>query len=218
MINFIKLYNTTILYLLNIVFWSLIYFKFPLKSVNKLSVRNIIFFFGIFFIWNCAMIISKRSNFVYIFFWVIVSIYELFFILNILFKLAKAKNKFSDIFVIIISILAIPITLAAILTWTNRTYSPINTTDFYNIILLMLGSILIIRNLLAYDKFLDYIESFFIFSGFILYFGLHILASNALSIDFLKHFKLGTYATLISLIFWLGSVFFIWRIRSKHLL
>ena len=218
MINFIKLYSTTILYLVNIIFWSLVYFKFSLKSVNKLSVRNIIFFFGIFFIWNCAMIISKRSNFVYIVFWVIVSIYELFFILNILFKLAKAKKKFSDIFVIIISILAIPITLAAILTWTNRTYSPINTTDFYNIILLMLGSILILRNLLSYEKFLDYIESFFIFSGFILYFGLHILASNALSIDFFKHFKLGTYATLISLIFWLGSVFFIWRIRSKHLL
>ncbi|MBN1327093.1 MAG: hypothetical protein JW996_04005 [Candidatus Cloacimonetes bacterium] len=162
------------------------------------------------------MMVTSRSNIVYILFWSLVSIYELFFVLITLFRLARAKKDYSDIFVIIVAILAIPIILAAILTWTNRSYSPINTTDFYNLILLTLGSILILRSLLLQESFLDNIESFFIFSGFTLYFGLHILASNALSIDFMKNFNFGKYANLISLIFWLGSVFLVWKIRSKH--
>ncbi|MCK4653192.1 MAG: hypothetical protein KAU01_01980, partial [Candidatus Cloacimonetes bacterium] len=107
--------------------------------------------------------------------------------------------------------------LATILSYTHRSYNPINTTDFYNIIILMLGTVIILRNLLSQESFLENIEAFFIFSGFILYFGLHILASNTLSLGFLENWNFGQYATMISLIYWLGSIFFIWKIRSRHL-
>ena len=63
----------------------------------------------------------------------------------------------------------------------------------------------------------DNIESFFIYTGFALYFGLHILASNTVSLNFRQYWFFAQYATLISLIYWTGSVFFIWKIKSKHL-
>jgi hypothetical protein len=46
---------------------------------------------------------------------------------------------------------------------------------------------------------------------------LHILASNTFTLGFLENWNFGQNATIVSLIFWLGSTFFIWKIRSKHL-
>jgi hypothetical protein len=127
------------------------------------------------------------------------------------------QKKHSDIFYITMSVLALPILLAAILSYINRSYNPINTTDFYNIILLLLGTVIILRKLLSNEMFIKNIEAFFIFSGFALYFCLHILASNTFTLGFLENWNFGQNATIVSLIFWLGSTFFIWKIRSKHL-
>ncbi len=157
------------------------------------------------------------ANEVYLLFWVIASVFELFFITKILFLTLNPSKPNSDIFPITVSVITIPIILAAILSYTNKSYNPINTTDFFNIILLLLGTIVILRNLLASENFLNNIESFFIFSGFALYFVLHILASNSFSLGFLENWNFGKYATIVSLIYWLGSLFFIWKIRSRHL-
>ncbi len=218
---FIFNYGSNILFILNLIFWIIYYSKNEFLGVNKHTVKLFIIFLVYFSIWNISsLVISGYSaTFGRIFWlvgWVGISIFELYMVLSVLFKLAKAKGEYSDIFIITIAVLAIPITLAAVLSYTNRTYNPINTTDFYNIILLMFGSILVIRNLIHYESFIDNIESFFIFFGFVLYFGLHVLASNAISIDFLKNWNFGQYATLISLTFWLGSIFVIWKIRSTH--
>lgn len=186
------------------------------KTINYYSTRYLTLFFFFFLIWNISMLISNRSNIVYIFFWVIINLYELFIIFDILFRIQKLRNQYIGIFRLIFIVLSIPIVLAAILTWTNKTYSPINTTDFYNLILLMSGSIIITRFLLLKTEFIKNIESFFIFTGFILYFSLHILTGNLSKINFLENFNFIKYANLISLIFWLGSLFFIWKIRSKH--
>ncbi|MDO9576480.1 MAG: hypothetical protein Q7J16_01210 [Candidatus Cloacimonadales bacterium] len=163
-----------------------------------------------------SMVLLGRSNVTYIIFWIIASIFELFFVTKILFLILSDKKKHADIFYITMSVLAIPIILAAILSYTNRSYNPINTTDFYNIILLLLGSVIILRKLLTTDMFIHNIETFFIFSGFVLYFCLHILASNIVSLGFLDNWNFGQNATIVSLIYWLGSIFFIWKIRSKH--
>ncbi|MCD4795677.1 MAG: hypothetical protein K8R49_00695, partial [Candidatus Cloacimonetes bacterium] len=152
-----------------------------------------------------SKVFFRQAVIVYLFFWVIVSIYEFIFIIKILFISFNAKKKHSEILTITISVLAIPIILSAILCVTTKSYNPINTTDFYNILLLMLCTIIIMYNLLSQKNFIENIESFFIFSGFVLYFGLHILASNAISLDFLQNWNFGQYATLISLVYWLGS-------------
>jgi len=216
MISFSLEYATTALHVVNLCGWCFLYKKIPLKDQNRFVVRYFVIFFGLMIIWNLFMYASKRSPVVYIIFWSIVSIFELFYVLTVIFVLAKARKNYSELYIIIISILAIPIILSALLSYTNRSYNPVNASDFYNSILLILGSILILRSVINCHPFVDNIESFFIFSGFILYFGLHILASNALSIDFLQKFNFATYASFISLLYWFGSIFLIWNFRSKH--
>ncbi|MFC1898357.1 hypothetical protein ACFLYJ_02175 [Candidatus Cloacimonadota bacterium] len=194
--------------------------KHRYTGINLSTIRLFIIFLGIFIIWNLTMITARsfnlRTNLIYLFFWATVSIFELYLVAKILFTILSDKKKHSDIFYITMSILAIPIILAAILSYTHRSYNPINTTDFYNIILLLLGTVIILRKLLSNEMFLQNIEAFFIFSGFALYFCLHILASNTFSLGFLDNWNFGQNATIVSLIYWLGSIFFIWKIRSKH--
>ncbi|OPX28926.1 MAG: hypothetical protein B1H06_02370 [Candidatus Cloacimonas sp. 4484_143] len=219
--DIINVYGTSILRIIALILWWILLKKHKFESTNRLSIIYFISFFGIFILWNFSMIISKylfgKSNEVYLVFWVIASVFELFFITKILFLTLSPSKPNSDIFPITVSVITIPIILAAILSYTNRSYNPINTTDFFNIILLLLGTIVILRNLLIGENFLNNIESFFIFSGFALYFVLHILASNSFSLGFLENWNFGKYATIVSLIYWLGSLFFIWKIRSRHL-
>lgn len=217
MIDFLNVYGTATLRVFTLIFWFLLFLKGKFQGHNLQAIKYFVIFQGIFILWNIFMILSDKSRIVYLIFWAIISIYELFFIIKILFAILNAQKTHSEIFNITISILAVPIILATILSYTHRSYNPINTTDFYNIIILMLGTVIILRNLLSQESFLENIEAFFIFSGFILYFGLHILASNTLSLGFLENWNFGQYATMISLIYWLGSIFFIWKIRSRHL-
>ncbi|HPR16861.1 MAG TPA: hypothetical protein PLD62_01305 [Candidatus Cloacimonadota bacterium] len=155
------------------------------------------------------------TSYTYLVFWGITSIFELYFVLKVVFMVLSSEAH-KDIFYISITILAIPSLIATILSFIHRSYNPINSTDFFNIIILLLGTMIILRKILSSPDFLENIESFFIFSGFALYFCMHIVASNVLTLDFLKNWSFGQYATIVSLIFWLGSVFFIWKIRSKH--
>ena len=223
MVDFFTQYGAAILRVLVLICWLILLKNSSFQGINSIAVKYFIIFLGLFILWNISMILSKvfigRAIVIYLIFWAVISIYELFFIVKVLFITLKAQETHSEILTITISILAVPIIVAAILSYTNRSYNPINTTDFYNIILLMLGSVIILRSLLSRESFLENIESFFIFSGFTLYFGLHILASNAflLSVKLIGYWNFAQYATLISLIYWLGSIFFIWKIRSRHL-
>lgn len=221
LLSFIINYGSNFLFILNLILWVSYYQKNEFKAVNRYTIKLFIIFLAYFSIWNISTMLIKEysvviARVVWLVGWVGISIFELYFVISVLFKIAKARGDYNDMFLIIIAILAIPITLAAVLSYTNKTYNPINTTDFYNIILLMFGSILIMRGLIYYETFIDNIEAFFIFFGFIMYFGLHVLASNAISLNFIRNWNFGQYATLLSLIYWLGSILVVWKIRSKH--
>jgi len=209
-------YVIAIIRIVILLSWLFIYKKGTFETNNKYTILMFIMFLGIVTFSNMIMVVSARSPLVYIFFWALVMIFELFYISSLLFKLARARKKYSEIFIITLSVLAIPIILSAILTYTNHSWDPINTTDFYNQILLFIGSILVIRSLLAQDSFVDYIESFFIFAGFILYFGGTLLSTNPMVFNYLGNWGLGKFANFISLIFWLGSSFTVWKIRSRY--
>ncbi len=222
MINFIQLYGAIILRPIVLFCWILVYFKKSGDSnLTKYNIKSFMIFLLIFIIWNIfAILFSKNTilaRYIYLFFWAIATIFEFFIILKALFISLNLEKSQNTIFIIILFILSIPVILAAVLSHTKRTYNPINTTDFYNMILLLFGTVMIIRNILSINFFVDNIESFFIFTGFALYFGLHILASNTISLNFRHYWFFAQYATLISLIYWIGSVFFIWKIKSKHL-
>ena len=185
-----------------LICWFLIYKKKTGESkLTDFSFRMFMMFLLTFIIWNTlAILFSENTNlarYIYLFFWVVVTIFEFFIIVKALFislNLEKSQNK---ILIIILLILIIPVILAAIL--------------------LLFGTVLILKNILSNEIFVDNIESFFIYTGFALYFGLHILASNTVSLNFRYYWFFAQYATLISLIYWIGSVYFIWKIKSKHL-
>lgn len=216
MTNALSDYGIAIIRFIILICWIFIYSRNTFEAINKYSIKMFILFLSIVSLSNIIMVFTARSPIVYIIFWAVVMIFELFYISSLLFKLAKARKKYSEIFVITLAVLAIPIVLAAILSYTNHSWDPVNTTDFYNQILLFIGSILVIRSLLGQPSFIDHIESFFIFAGFILYFGGTLLSTNTMLINYLGNWGLGRFAIFISLIFWLGSSFFVWKIRSRY--
>ena len=220
--TFIQQYGAAILSIIVLICWILIYIKKSKDSIfTNFSIKIFLIFLVIFNIWNLFAIVfsynDNLSRYIYLFFWVVVTIFEFFIIAKALFISLNLKKNQNKILIIILLILSVPVILAAILSHTKKTYNPISTTDFYNMILLLFGTVFILKKILSNEAFVENIESFFIYTGFALYFGLHILASNTIFINFQHNWIFAQYATLISLIYWTGSVFFIWKIKSKHL-
>ncbi|MCK4358575.1 MAG: hypothetical protein KAW92_07495 [Candidatus Cloacimonetes bacterium] len=211
MIDFIIFHRLGILHFLNLFFWIYIYRKNTLKGLNREAVKYFVYYLAAFIIWDTLMIVSGYSARVYLIFLAIVCIYELYFILTILFKLAGWDYVW---FAILIP--ALPTILGIILSLKYKSYQPANTVDFFNSVILLIGSTLVLFYLLLKKPFIENIETFFVFSGFILYFGLHILASNIMIFGFFKHLVFAKNATLIGLIYWLGSVICIRKIRYRY--
>jgi len=211
MIDFFIFHQLGILRVLNLAFWFYLLKKSNITGLNRDAVKYFVNYLALFTIWNILMIISENSGRVYLFFWAITCVYQLYFILTILFKLAGWNYVWIEII-----IPALPTTLAAILSFKYSNYQPVNIVDFFNSLILLTGSVLIVRYILLKKSFVENIETIFIFSGFILYFILHILASNILTFDFLKYWSFGKNATLIGFIYWIGSIVCIRKIRYRY--
>ena len=217
MFNFFSIYGSAILRILNLLLWAFWYRRNELKGFNSSVIKFFLGFNLIHIAWNISMITSLCHPKVYIGFWILISIFELFFITSALFQINSIKTKYFNYYSAILSILSIPIILAGLLSSMRWDYRPINITDFNLQILLMIGSIFILKSILSQDNFLNNIESFFIFSGLVMLFGINILASNSHFFGFLKNWKFGHNATVVTQFFWLGGVFASWKIRSKYL-
>lgn len=215
MLELILRNNLSILRLLNLIFWILLVKKIKFSGTNLFVIKSFIVLFVIFTFWNLMMILSDKKGAVYLFFWAVTSMYEIYFIISTLLKLSNQDYSFLSL--IISGLLSLPIAFAAILAFKTKSYRPVNNVDFYCIIFLAVLSAVNLRFILTKVSFVKNIESFFIFSGFIMYFGLHILATNTTIFDFLKNWDFVQNATMISLIYWLGSVLLAWKIRSKHM-
>jgi len=211
MIDIIIFHQLAILRVLNLVFWFYLYKKSNITGLNRAAVKHFVIYLVLFTVWNILMIVTENSGRVYLFFWAITSIYQLYFILTILFKLAGWNYVWLEII-----IPTLPTALAAILSFKYSNYQPVNIIDFFNSLILLTSSVLILRYILLKKSFVENIETIFIFSGFILYFGLHILASNILTFDFLKYWSFGKNATLIGFIYWIGSIVCIRKIRYRY--
>ena len=214
MINFFIYYGLGVLRFVNFIFWLIFALKYKHSKINKFIVQGFIIILGIFILWDILMIISNRSGEVYLFFWTIVTITEFYIFIYSFLKIIRFN--LDNYFFLIIILVAIPIILTAILSFFYKTYEILNKVDFVSILILAILVIINMRFILLTKKFEEYLESFFIFTGFILYFGLHLLASNSMMFNFLGSWHIAQNATLISLLFWLGSVFLIWKIRYRH--
>jgi len=211
MIDFIFEYKVTLMCFLNLIVWYYFYKNSNMHGLNKKAIEYFLYFFTILFFWDVMMIMGDRSGKIYLFFWTLISIYELYFFVTILFNLADWEYKW---FAIIIP--SLPIIFGSIFSYQLLSYQPVNTIDFVNSLILLLGSIIILWYLLIKKDFLKNIESFFIFSGFVLYFIFHVLSSNIMFFDFLRHWNFANLSLLIVHYFWIGSILCTQRIRSKY--
>ena len=221
MLLFFSNYGTALLRFAVLVLWLIYFLHIDLNEKSHKIVRYFVIYLSIFTIWNIIMILSQFisadfNRISFLVFWSLVNLFELYMIINVIFLFSNIPLKYTELKYLVLSIFSIPIILAPILTWTYKSYAPVNTMDFYNLILFMMGTIYIEKMVLFSSDFPVFIEVFFIYAGFTLDFGLHILASNVISINFIGNYNFSQFATLVSLIFWIGSVFFIWKIRSKH--
>ena len=211
-------YLASILRVLVFISWMFIFRK-KNSTFSQKNIKYFLWLMGIFIFWNTFALISHNriiSIYIYIVFWAVISVFSFLFFIDALFFVFKAGKRNKVLFLISVSILSMLSIFAAIFTHYMKSYIPINTIDFYNSIILIICVLAILKQILSQDSFIENIESFFIFTGFTLYFGLHILASNVTNIDFIKNWGFGQIATIASLIYWIGSGFLIWKIRSSY--
>jgi len=211
MITFIFQHKLSILNFINLFIWLYFYNNKNMTGLNKFVVRYFIYFLAIYTFWDVMMILSEHSGNIYLFFWTAISIYELYFIITVLFKLAGW-----DYIWLAVSIPALPIFLGAIFSYYYGSYQPVNVVEFFNALIILIFSVLVLRYLLIKEEFAENLESFFIFSGFILYFFLQILATNIMSFNFLKHWYFSEISTLLVQYFWFGSILCIQRVKYKY--
>jgi hypothetical protein len=211
MIPFIIKYHLAILNILNLVFWTILYIRL---DRNRRSIKLFVMYFLLFTVWDFSMIISNNSWKVYLLFWSIISIYQLYFVFTILIELVGRESKWSAL--PLVAIPSLPVILASIFSVQFKSYQPVNTADFFTSLLLFTGSLLVLREIIFKKPFWENIETFFIFSGLILYFGLHLLASNVLVFGELRHWIFASNASLVSLVYFLGSTICIQSIRSRY--
>ncbi len=217
MLDFINLYGSALLRILNLILWSYWFNQNKFKGFNKKAVLYFLGFNFIHVIWNTSMFIGDSHPKIYIIFWIVIVIFEIVMILSILYSIKGLHEKYHDYYIITLAVLSIPVILAGVISSIKWDYKPINVTDFNVQILIAFGAIWILREILNQDNFIQNIEAFFIFSGFIMLFSLDTLASNSQLFGFLRNWRFRQMSTLISQVFWLGGVFSSWKIRSKYL-
>lgn len=96
-----------------------------------------------------------------------------------------------------------------------KDFQPMNNIDFIEAIYLFIGSVFIMSRIINKDRFVENLEAFFVFFGLILYSFLQILSTIMLSFDFFRNFNFALFATLITMLFWLVSVPWIRRLKSR---
>jgi len=213
MINFLVYHGLGVLRFVNFVLWLFLALKFKYRNLNRFVVYGFTMILGIFTIWDILMIVTNRSGEIYLFFWTVISISEFYVFIYTFFKMVKLN--LDNYFPLIIIFVSIPIIFTTILSFFYKSYIFLNKVDFISILILAIIGAINLRFILFTKKFVDFSESFLIFSGFILYFGLQILTSNSAMFNFLGSWYIAQNATLISLLFWIGSALLVWKLRSK---
>ena len=212
-IGFLELYSSYALRILCFIGWLIIAKRYSKSVLDRQVSIYFMLYVGIYIIWSTLMIFTDYSYVVYLVFWVLISVFKFYFFVTTLseiFKWEKFLTLLSTFF------LLIPTIVASILSYFQESYYSLNTMDFYNKIFFLFVSIIILHKILKNVFFIHNLKSFFIFSGFVLYFSLHIVGRVLLMYG--QDWQFNKTANLISLFFWLGSTFFIWNInKSKHL-
>ncbi|MBT6994658.1 MAG: hypothetical protein HN952_06880 [Candidatus Cloacimonetes bacterium] len=212
-IDLLDSYGSGLLRIICLTVWAIISNKQTESNFSDKIGKYFIDYLALYVVWNLFMIFTNFSGNVYLVFWSLVNILKFIFFIKIIVELFSWEKWIASI---VILLLMIPSIFASVFSYMRDDYYPLNTIDFYNKILFLVLSIVILSNILKSESFVQNLKAFFIFSGFVLYFGLHIVGRVLLMYG--QDWQFNKMANLVSLFFWLGSTFFIWNIKkSKHL-
>jgi len=223
----IRTYGTFALSGITAMLWYLVLFRsmhrsaagiifFPIAhSGSVVNVRDntetipIVLCYLMFIIGLGSLLSSADPN-VYISGWGLLLLYQLIAIS------AYFLNPRHRVILSIISLIFLLLVIYfAVKTVRTEVFQIMNNLDFVTQVYVIIGSIIAIVSIIRNDRFAKEPETLFVFFGLIIYSFLQCLSTIMLAFDFIQNFDFAYYATLITLLFWLASIPWIKRLKSR---
>jgi len=157
-----------------------------------------------------ASIVSSSDPHAFLIGWCLALLYELS-ALTAYFLIPKSKR----ILLVCSVIILLFVGYGAIKTIQAKDFQIMNNFDFAAQVYIFIGSILAVAGIIIKDRFAKEVDAFFVFFGLIIYSFLQSLSTIMLAFDFVQNFDFAYYATLITLLFWLVSIPWVKRLKSR---
>ena len=164
----------------------------------------------IIFIGGVASLISAQDARVYLAGWCLLVLYELNFMAA---YFLRPRNK--KLLSLLSALILLTVGYIAMKVVQQKGFQLINAFDFGVQIYLFVGSVAAFVGTITKDRFAKEPETLFVFFGLIIYSFLQSLSTIMLAFDFIQNFDFAYYATLITLLFWLASIPWIKRLKSR---
>ena len=194
-------------------FFDLLFF--PFTNFSKIlqiglypSIITIVFCY-ILFLHGAITLLSNRDPVVYLIGACISTLCIVFYPIHWLFT----SNKIFNILYLTLSIAIVG--FFGYLTYLQKDFTIWSNFDFVIQIYLLCISLYVISRIVIKDLFEEKIVDLFVYIGFVTYSFLQIAATIILNFGFSEHYDFAVTATLFTMFFWILSVPWILRLKSK---
>ena len=174
---------------------------FSAKNLNIQVVSILIVYFWVTLLQPLVMHISYSSNYIYITFFILLSVTELFLLSRICYIL-KINRK---LIYIGFSVLAFAILSSSILTIYFQQFQILNVCDFILLVAKLIISIILFGRIIISGMIEDLMSIFLIISGFTLFFILNMFSTGFLLNSFVGNYDISVVFMAIVFSFWLGG-------------
>jgi len=210
---------------------AILWYLFLLESKSRSPLRLVVFPVGhlremldprgyptaipitlsyLIFVGGIASLISGQDARVCLAGWCLLLLYELGAIAAYFLRPMNRK-----ILLLLSVLILLAVSYGAFKTVQLKNFQIMNAIDFAAQTILFLGSVAALSIIIIKDRFVHEISSFFVFFGLIIYSFLQSLSTIMLTFDFFQNFDFAYSATLITLLFWLVSIPWIKRLKSR---
>lgn len=158
---------------------------------------------------DISTLIADRDPLVFLISVCISTLFIVFYPLHWLFKF----NKIFNILYFAVSVAIVG--FFGYLTYYYKNFEIWNNFDFVVQIVTLCISLYVISRVIIKDLFVEKLIDFFVFTGLIIYSFLQIVATIMMKFGFSENFNFATIASFSTMIFWIISVPWILRLKSK---
>ncbi len=195
--------------LVGIVFFPLAHHKSLLKVRENTDTIPIVLCY-LMFVSGIGSLVSSSDPIVFLLGWCLLLLFEL----NVIaaYYLEPVNKRVLAIISVLILLIVI---YGAVKTVQAKDFQVMNNLDFAAQIVLFIGSVIAVTRIIMRDRFAAEMDAFFVLFGLIIYSFLHSLSTIMLAFDAIQNFDFAYYTTLITLLFWLVSIPWIKRLKSR---